>query len=390
MDNKNLLKIRPAWVEVDINNSLNNINEVKRITGKKVCAVIKANAYGLGVINIAKEYLKNGVDYFAVAVLSEATELRKEIKDLPILVLGYTPEYLFEEAIEKDIVLTIYNYEHAIELSKVAVKLGKTANIHIKVDSGMSRIGFLPKEESIDDIIAISELDNISIEGIYTHFAKADEENKDSTNRQATRFEKVIRDLHERGLEIPIKHAANSATIIDSPEYYYDMVRPGIILTGSYPSDEVKKENMNLKIVGSLKAKIANVKTIDEGEGVGYGHKFVADKKTVVGTLPLGYADGFFRNLSQKIHVMYKGVKCPLIGRICMDQCMIDLTNVEDPHIGDEVTIYGDKESGACTQDDIANIVGTISYEVLTSLSRRLPRVYVKDNEVIEVVEYIK
>lgn len=392
MKNNSVLKVRPAWVEVDLDKSLNNLNEVKRVVGSnvKVCPVIKANAYGLGSIKIAEEYEKLGVDMFAVAVLSEGIELRKKIKSTPILVLGYTPEYLFEEAVEKDITLTIYNYNHAVELSKTAAKLNKTAKLHIKIETGMNRLGFLPTEENADKIVDISKLENIEIEGMYTHFAKADEEDKTTACKQAQRFEEFDKKLKQRNIDIPIKHAANSAAIIDLPQYYYDMVRPGIMLTGSYPSEEVNKKNVNLKMPAALKAKIANIKTIDKGNGVGYGHTFIAQSKTVVGTLPLGYADGFNRGLSQKIYVMYKGQKCPLIGRICMDQCMIDITNVENPQIGDEVLIYGDRNTGAYTQDDIANIIGTISYEVLTSLSRRLPRVYVRNNEVVEVLEYLK
>lgn len=392
MKNNSVLKVRPAWVEVDLNKSLNNLNEVKRVVGSnvKVCPVIKANAYGLGVVKIAQEYEKLGVDMFAVAVLSEGIELRKKIKSTPILVLGYTPEYLFEEAVEHDITLTIYDYNHAVELSNTAVKLNKTAKLHVKVETGMNRLGFLPTEENADIVADISKLENIIIEGMYTHFAKADEEDKTTACKQAQRFEEFDKKLKQRNIKIPIRHAANSAAIIDLPQFYYDMVRPGIMLTGSYPSEEVNKENVNLKIPAALKAKIANIKTIEKGSGVGYGHIFIAEGKTVVATLPLGYADGFNRRLSQKIHVMYKGQKCPLIGRICMDQCMIDVTNVENPKIGDEVLIYGDRDTGAFTQDEIADILGTISYEVLTSLSRRLPRVYVKNDEIVEVIDFLK
>ncbi len=392
MKNDSVLKVRPAWVEVDLDKSLNNLNEVKRVVGSnvKVCPVIKANAYGLGSVKIAEEYEKLGVDMFAVAVLSEGIELRKKIKSTPILVLGYTPDYLFEEAVEQDLTLTIYNYNHAVELSKSAVKLNKTAKIHIKVETGMNRLGFLPTEVNADRIADISKLKNIIIEGMYTHFAKADEKDKTTACKQAQRFEEFDNKLKQKNIKIPIKHAANSATIIDLPQFYYDMVRPGIMLTGSYPSKEVDKENVNLKMPAALKAKIANIKTIEKGSGVSYGHIFIAQGKTVVATLPLGYADGFNRRLSQKIYVMYKGQECPLIGRICMDQCMIDITNVENPKIDDEVLIYGDRDTGACTQDEIADILGTISYEVLTSLSRRLPRVYIKNNDIVEVVDFLK
>jgi len=373
-------KMRPAWVEINREKAIHNFSEVRRAVGpdKKICAVVKADSYGMGSLELSKMYLENGVDMFAVAVIGEAFELREKIKDKDILVLGYTPEEFYDDAVENDITLTVYNHEHAAKLNEAARKLNKNAKIHIKVETGMNRLGFLPTEENADKVAAIAKMENIKIEGAYSHQAKADEKDKTTAHMQAGRFIEFMEMLKERNVEIPIKHIANSATIIELPEYYFDMVRPGIILSGFYPSKEVDTEKYIFKICVTLKAKVANVKTVDAGEGVGYGHLYHADKPVVVGTIPLGYADGYSRLLSNKGYVTVKGVKCPILGKICMDQFMVDLSRVENPQIGDVVTVYGDGTDGAMTAEDVADMRGTISYEVLTNLAvRRLPKIYV-------------
>lgn len=372
-------KIRPAWVEINRKKAIHNFLEVRRAVGPnvKICAVVKADSYGMGSVELSKMYLENGVDMYAVAVISEAFELRQEIKNKDILVLGYTPEEFYDDAINNDITLTIYNYELAEKLNAIAKSLNKKAKIHIKVETGMNRLGFLPTEENADKVAAIAKMDNISIEGLFSHQAKADEKDKTTAHMQGQRFISFINMLEERNITIPIKHIANSATIIDMPEYYFDMVRPGIILSGFYPSDEVNMDEYKFEICVTLKAKVANVKTIGSGEGVGYGHLFKAEKPTVVGTIPLGYADGYSRLLSNKGYIVVKGAKCPILGKVCMDQFMVDLSGVENPQIGDEAIIYGDGNDGAMTAEDVANMRGTISYEVLTNLGKRLPKIYV-------------
>lgn len=373
-------KLRPAWVEINREKAVHNFSEVRRAVGPdiKICAVVKADSYGMGSLELSKMYLENGVDMFAVAVIGEAFELREEIKDKDILVLGFTSEEFYDDAITNDIILTIYNYEHAAKLNEAAGKLNKDAKIHIKVETGMNRLGFLPTEENADIVADIAKMENIKIEGAYSHHAKADEKDKTTAHMQAGRFIKFMEMLKERNVEIPTKHIANSATIIEMPEYYFDMVRPGIILSGFYPSKEVDTEKYIFKICVTLKARVANVKTIDAGEGVGYGHLYRADKPVVVGTIPLGYADGYSRLLSNKGYVTVKGVKCPILGKVCMDQFMVDLSDVENPQIGDIATVYGDGTDGAMTAEDVADMRGTISYEVLTNLAvRRLPKIYV-------------
>jgi alanine racemase len=370
--------IRPSWVEVYLDNCVHNFKEVKKRVNKKtkVCTVVKADGYKLGAIQVSKVYIENGTDMLAVAVIDEGMEIREEIKEFPILVLGYTPEDLFEKALENNLALTIYTEEHAQKLDQTAEKFGKKAKIHIKLETGMNRLGFLPTEENINKIKSIYNMENIEVEGIYSHLARADEVDKKWAYIQKERFDKVLKRLEEDKVYIPIKHIANSAAIIDLPDFQYDMVRPGIMLTGQYPSDEVSKENVKLKLSFNLKAKIANVKKIEPGEGVSYGHKFIAEEKTKVATLPLGYADGLPRLLSNKLEVAYKGIKCKNIGRICMDQCMIDVTGIKDVKIGEEVILYGDGSKNSTTPDEVAKAIGTINYEILTMLDRRLPRVY--------------
>lgn len=372
-------KLRPAWVEINREKAIHNFLEVRRAVGPnvKVCAVVKADCYGLGAIELSKMYLENGADMFAVAVIGEAFELRQEIKGKDILVLGYTNEEFYEDVINEDITLTIYNYEHAVKLNETAEKLNKTAKIHIKVETGMNRLGFLPTEENADKVAEISRLKNINLIGAFSHHAKADEKDKTTAHMQAGRFIAFMKMLEERNVEIPVKHIANSATIIEMPEYYFDMVRPGIILYGFYPSDDVNKEEYKFKICATLKARVANVKTLEAGEGIGYGHLFKTEKPTVVGTIPLGYADGYSRLLSNKGYVVIKGVKCQILGKVCMDQFMVDLSEVDNPQIDDVAIVYGDGTDGAMTAEDVANMRGTISYEVLTNLGRRLPRIYI-------------
>ncbi len=375
-------KIRAAWVEIDTKMAIKNFERIKKRAREnnkdtKICAVVKANSYGMGSIELSKLYVESGVDMLAVAILSEALEIRDKIIDTNILVLGYTPDDLFEDAIKNNITLTIYTYEQAYNLNEIAKKFDKKANIHIKIETGMNRLGFITLSENADKIKDIHDLSNINIEGIYTHFARADEKDKSTAHMQMKAFSYFIDLLEQRNVNIPIKHAANSAAIIDLPEYTFDMVRPGIILLGFYPSDEVNKDNLKIEPCITLKAKLANVKTVPINTGISYGHTFKTKKTTVIGTVPLGYADGFSRSLSNNYYVVVKGKKCLLLGRICMDQFMIDLTNVDNPQIGDEVIIYGNGHDAALSIDDVAKMRSTISYEVASTLSYRLPRKYI-------------
>ena len=383
-------KVRPVWAEVNLDNLAHNMKEVIKNTkeGTLVTAVVKANAYGHGAVESSKVFLENGADRLAVATLSEAIELRLGSIDVPILILGYTPKSQYEEVLKYNIIQTIYDYESASILSEHATKLGKKAKIHIKIDSGMGRIGYLPENQSIEEIIKISKLPGIEIEGIFTHFAKADEVDKSFTRLQYNRFMDIINKLEEQGLNIPIKHVSNSAAIIDLPEYNLDMVRAGIMLYGLYPSNEVDKDHIKLKPAMTPKTKISNIKTVPKNFGISYGQIFTTEKESKIATIPIGYADGFTRLLTSKGEAFINGKIVPIVGRICMDQCMLDVTEVDKVSIGDEVILFGDGEKGLHI-DDMANKLNTINYEIVCMVGRRVPRVYIKNEEILVIKDYI-
>ena len=382
--------MRPAWAEINLDNLAHNIKEIRRIIKNDtlITAVVKANAYGHGAIEVSKVFLENGGDRLAVSTLSEAIELRHSGIDVPILVLGYTPKNQYTQVLKYNIISTIYNYEFAKVLSEEATKLGVIGKIHIKIDTGMGRIGFLPNDETIFEIIKISKLPNIEIEGIFTHFAKADEVDKDYTRSQYNRFIKIVNKLEEKGVYIPIKHASNSAAIMEFPEYNLNMVRAGIMLYGLYPSDKVDKNNIKLKPAMTLKAKISNIKEVSENAGISYGQIFVTKRKSKIATIPIGYADGFTRLLTSKGETFINGKTVPIVGKICMDQCMLDVTDVENVNIGDEVILFGDGEFGPHI-DDISNKLNTINYEIICMVGRRVPRVYVKNGKIVGIVDYL-
>lgn len=382
--------IRPVWAEINLNNLENNIREIKNKVGdKEIIATVKANAYGHGAVDVAPVLLENGATRLAVAVITEALELRRAKISAPIIILGYTPLDFSKEIITNDIEQTVYNYEYAKNLSDEAIKLNSKAKIHIALDTGMGRIGFLPNEESIEEIKKIFKLPGIKVEGIFTHFATSDEADKEYSMMQYEKFKYVCNAIEETGIKIPLKHVSNSAAIIDLEETYLDAVRPGIILYGYYPSEEVKKELIKIKPVLTLKAKIANLKTLHKDMYISYGRTFKTERESKIGTLPIGYADGYSRSLTGKGKILINGKLAPVVGKICMDQCMVDLTDVEDVKLGDEVILLGEDSNIKIDADDIAELLGTISYEVLCMIKNRVPRVYVNDGKVIKIKNYL-
>lgn len=382
---------RPVWAEIDLDNLAHNIREVRNHTDKNalVTAVVKANGYGHGFVEISKTFLENGADRLAVAVLTEAIELRKADIDVPILVLGYTPTTLYGKVLEYNIIQTIYNYEEAKILSEKAKVLDKKATIHIKIDSGMGRLGFLPTNESVEHILKISELPNIYVEGIFTHFAKADEIDKSHSKEQFRKYMELVNALEEKGLNIPIKHVSNSAGIIDIPDFNLNMVRAGIMIYGFYPSDEVNKETIKLIPAMTLKAKISHLKTVPKGTGISYGQIFVTDRELKIATLPIGYADGFTRMLTGKAEVYINGKRAKIVGKICMDQCMVDVTDIEDVKLGDEAVLFGYGKEGYPHVDEVATKLGTINYEIVCMVGRRIPRVYISKGEIVKIKDYL-
>lgn len=376
---------------IDLDAIAYNMTNIKSKAGKEtgIIGIIKADAYGHGSVEISKVILENGADWLAVAVVDEGINLRKNGITAPILLLGYTPELRLEDVVNNGFIQTVYTYETAKKLSDVAVRLGKTAVIHIKIDTGMGRIGYRVNEASADEIVKISELPNIEVNGMFTHFSTADEKDKNYTVNQYNKFVQMDAFLRERGLEIPIKHAANSAAIMDFDNMMFNMVRPGIILYGAYPSDEVDKGNLSIKPAMSVKTHVSYVKEVNEGDYISYGRKYQAVGKRIIATIPVGYADGFIRAYSNGGKVLIKGEYAPIVGRICMDQFMVDVTDIKDVQINDEVVLIGKQGNKEITVDFIASILDTINYEVFCTLSKRVPRQYIQNGKVIKTVKYV-
>jgi len=382
--------LRPVWAEVDLDKLAHNMREIRRITkSKKIIAVVKADAYGHGAVDVAPVLLENGANSLAVAMLSEAMELRRSGIECQIMILGFTPPELIDNLLKYDIEQTVFSYEFAKELSKMAKHENKIAKIHIALDTGMGRIGFLPNDESVQEVYKISKLPNIVIEGLFCHFSTADEKDKTYTYIQVEKYDGFYEKLKAKKVYINTRHIANSAAIIDLPEIHYEAVRPGIIIYGYYPSDDVNKKKIDLLPVMTLKTNVVHIKTLPPGEYVGYGRKYKTDKESVIATLPIGYADGYTRLLFQKAKVIIKGKFAPVIGKICMDQCMIDITDVSGVKVGDEVILIGEDENNKFNADVVGELIGTISYEVVCMIGKRVPRVYIKKGEVVKIREYI-
>lgn len=383
-----------VYAEIDLDAICQNVSAMKKNIAQdtKILAVIKTDAYGHGAIPIAKELENmNDVFGFAVATAEEALDLRKNDIKKPILILGYTFPGNYEELIKNHISMAIFREDSLLEIAQVAKNIGQTASVHIKVDTGMGRIGVRPDDEGINFAGKILENDNLYLEGVFTHFAKADEENKDFTFGQIRKFNDFVKKIEDNyGYSIPMKHASNSAGIIDMKEANMDLVRAGIILYGLWPSDEVSKQKIDLKPALSLYSTIVFLKEIEEGTSVSYGGKFVADKRMKVATIPVGYGDGYPRSLSGKGYVLINGKKAPILGRVCMDQFMVDVTHIEDAKMGDKVTLIGTDMSECITVEELGELADKFNYEFVCGLSKRIPRTFVKNNKVIGTENYFE
>jgi alanine racemase len=381
---------RPVWEEVNLDNLAYNMRNIRaRAKSKEIFAVVKADAYGHGAVEVAPVLIENGATRLSVAVLTEGVELRKAGIKCQINILGYTPETLFGDVLEYDLEPVVFGYEYAEKLSKAAAAAGKTVKIHIKVDTGMGRIGFLPNEESVAEAVKLSKLPNLEVEGLFSHFSTADELNKEYSQYQWKNYNWFLEKLVENGVKINVRDMDNSAAIMDLPDTNLDGVRPGIIQYGYYPSDEVDKDVLDIKPAMTLKACILHIKTLEAGQYIGYGRKFQTERKSVIGTIGIGYADGYTRMLSRKAKVIINGKFAPVVGNICMDQCMIDLTDVGEVKVGDEVILMGTDGNLKFDADDIAPLLGTINYEVLCMVGRRVPRVYTKGGKVVKVKDML-
>jgi alanine racemase len=387
----NIINTRPSFVEVNLDNLAHNYSEIRRIVKKEteIMPVIKANSYGHGSVELAKLYLSLGVERFAVSLLNEAVELRRAGINCPILILNFTPDYQMSEVAANDLTQSVYRYEDALALSDAAAAMDKKLKIHIKLDTGMSRIGFIPSDDAVENILNISKLPNIEIEGIFTHFAKSDEADKSFTRLQFDRFMEMVGILEEKGLVIKLKHVSNSSAILDLPEYNLDIVRPGVILYGYYPSDEVNKDIIDIKPAMKLRTVISNIKTLPADTGVSYNHIYRTTSEARIATVPIGYADGYPRTLTGKGQVCVAGTKVNIMPRICMDQMMFDVTGLGDVKIGDEVVYFGYDKDEYPTLEEVAKTFGSLNYEIICMMGRRLPRVYTKGGKVIKTIDYL-
>lgn len=364
---------------IDLNNLRHNIEEIHRCNpNADIMCVIKADAYGHGSIEFAK--ILEEYDYvygFAVATSDEGIELRINGISKPILVLGYTFKSSYHSMITYSIMPTIISYDMAKDFDDECKKMGCSINVHIKIDTGMGRIGFRDNEDELNEISRINELSNIKLQGIFTHFAKADEKDLSYTRKQLDTFHDVINKLSDRGICFDIIHAANSASIIQFKEASFDMVRAGIILYGLWPSDEVS-HLVDIRPIMSIKSHVVYVKEIEKGDSISYGGTFIAPERMKVATIPVGYGDGYSRGLSNKGYVLINGHKADIIGRVCMDQFMVDVTGI-DVNVLDEVTLLGTEGDYTITMEELGDMSGRFNYEFACDIGKRIPRVYVQD-----------
>ena len=378
----------PTWAEVNLDHILDNYNALKALApeGTKACAIIKANGYGHGSVEIAKHLEQNGCDYFGVATANEALELRENGITAPLMCLAYVEESLYKEFVEREIDIPLFSLKVAEEVSKVAGALGKYAKIHIKLDTGMSRVGFAINEETIEAIEKIAKLPNLVLQGIYTHFALADTRDRTDTDKQYENYKYIVDALEAMGIYFKINHVCNSAATMQYPEYHLDMIRLGIALYGHYPSDEVDPRIVALKPAMTLKTRVSHVKLLEEVRGISYGHKYhVENEPEYIATMPIGYADGFTRMLSGQADVFIGGKKYDVVGRICMDQSMVKVD--ETVKLGDEITIFSGRDEMAIER--LAGRLQTINYELLCMVQRRIPRVYIVNGEKVKTVNYL-
>lgn len=354
----------------------------------ELMAVIKADGYGHGANQIAK-YCDDVIDRYAVAIPEEGIDLRNAGFTKPINLLGYTHPSQYEDVINYDLIPAIFTFEMAKELSDTALSMNKTAKIHIKLDTGMSRIGFADNDESADIIKEISQLPNLEIDGMFTHFARADEKDKSVAKSQYKRFVDFVEKLKSKDVVIPNCHVSNSAAIMELPDMNLQIVRSGIITYGLYPSEEMDKESFKIIPAMELKSEVSFVKILKEGTPVGYGGTYVTDKETVVATVPVGYADGYPRTLSNKGRVLINGQSAPIVGRVCMDQFMVDATHIEGVKQGDEVTLMGKDGDEFISCEEVSGLAGSFNYEFVCDISKRVPRVYYRDGQIVDVVRYV-
>ena len=375
--------------EINLDAIHENVVNAKALTkpGTKLMAIIKADAYGHGAVMVAHT-LEDVADAYGVAILEEGIELRQSGINKPILILGYTPAPLYPAMIKYDIATAVFEYDMAERMSEAAEKIGKKAKVHIKLDTGMSRIGFKQDDESLEVIKKIAKLPGIEIEGCFTHFATMDEKDKTKAMKQFERYMYFVKRIEDAGITIPVKHVSNSAGIIEKQEVNLDMVRDGICVYGMYPSDEVDKTKLKLTPAMEIKSYVSFVKTLEAGVEIGYGGTYTTTKETTVATIPVGYADGYSRALSNRGRVLIKGKSFPIIGRVCMDQFMVDISELPEIRQGDEVTLVGRDGDEYISIEEVADMSYSFNYEFVCDIGKRIPRVYYKGGKVIATKDF--
>lgn len=381
------MKFDSTYVKIDLDAIAANFEAVKAKTGVPVMAVVKADAYGHGAIQVAR-LLEGKCAFFGVSSILEALELRQAGLTTPILILGHTPVAAFSVAIREGIRPTIYHYEDAVALSEEAQKQGIIAPFHIAVDTGMSRIGFQATEGAADICAKIARLPNLQAEGLFSHFATADSADLTRSRAQAALFDRFDDMLKARGVHIPIRHLDNSAGLMNF-DRHYEMVRSGIVTYGLYPSGEVCPDLLPLIPALQWRSRVTHVKTLEPGREISYGGTFVTTRPTVVATVPVGYADGYRRSLSGKFHVLIRGQKAPILGRVCMDQMMVDVTDIPGVCLDDPVTLVGRDGDAAITVEEIAAAADSFNYEFICGISRRVPRLYCQGGKTVHSVHYL-
>jgi alanine racemase len=388
--------LKRTWAQINLDAVDNNITQIKSVLapGCLLCATVKADCYGHGYKYMTQEMAASGADWFAVSNLAEALQLRRCGIEKPVLILGYTPPENAAELVYNDISQAVFSYDYAKALSDAVAADGVKVNAHIKLDTGMSRLGFV-YHDSVDDYPVFDEIERacrlpgIAPEGIFTHFSSADcADGEVYTRIQYDLFLSAADRLRQRGIEFQLRHCCNSAAILRFREMDLDMTRAGIILYGLYPSADVPRE-LRLLPVMELKTVVSLVKTLTPETPVSYSRTFVTPKEMKVATVPIGYADGYPRRLSNRMYMLVNGQKAPIVGNICMDQCMLDVTDIAGVKEGTEVTVFGADHGAFLGVDEIAEQAGLLNYEVICGLSRRVPRIYLRNNEIIEVTDYM-
>ncbi|MDW7667633.1 MAG: alanine racemase [Bacillota bacterium] len=377
--------LRDTYLEVNLDALEHNINEIKKTIGKEVeiSAVIKSDGYGYGATGIAKTLHNLRIKYLSVANLLEAVELKNINPEYRVMIMGHTPDYYLETAVKYNVTLTVFSYNQAKLLSEIGEKFNKTITIHIKYDTGFNRLGFKYGKESIQEISKIFKLNNLYIEGVFSHLALNSYEDD---LEQLKRFKYLINYFKKINLYLKYYHICDSISGIDYPNFRLDMIRPGAAI---YGLKSFKNKNITLKNIGTFKTKISNIKTLSEGEGVSYDYTWIAKKETKTATVPFGYGDGYPRSMFGKGEVTVDGIRCPIIGVLCMDQCIIDVSSIRNPYVGQEVIIWSDGSNNTVSIQELSDKSGTNKNEIVSRITRRVPRVYMKNGEISSVLNYL-